>query len=91
MKKLFISADLEGTTGITHWGETEIGGYMYNYFTAQMTREVAAACEGAIAQGFEDILVKDAHDSADEISAKQIELAAEIAQKLLDGREVTLP
>ena len=30
MKKLFISADLEGTTGITHWGETEIGGYMYN-------------------------------------------------------------
>lgn len=35
--------------------------------------------------------LKDAHDSADEISAKQIELAAEIAQKLLDGREVTLP
>ena len=58
MKKLFISADLEGTTGITHWGETEIGGYMYNYFTAQMTREVAAACEGAISQGFEDILVR---------------------------------
>jgi hypothetical protein len=35
--------------------------------------------------------LKDAHDSADEISAKQIELAADIAQKLLDGREVTLP
>ena len=35
--------------------------------------------------------LKDAHDSADEVSAKQIELAAEIAQKLLDGREVTLP
>ena len=29
-----------------------------------MTREVAAACEGALAAGCTDILVKDAHDSA---------------------------
>ena len=78
MKKLFISADLEGTTGITHWGETEIGGYLYNYFTAQMTREVAAACEGAISQGFEDILVKDAHDSGRNIDPSKLPEQARI-------------
>ena len=63
MKKLFISADLEGTTGITHWDETEIGKPLYDHFAKQMTREVCAACEGAPEAGYEDILVKDAHDS----------------------------
>ena len=78
MKKLFISADLEGTTGITHWGETEIGGYLYDRFTAQMTREVAAACEGAIGQGLEDILVKDAHDSGRNIDPAKLPEQARI-------------
>ena len=62
--KLFISADIEGTTGITRWEETEYGHARYPYFARQMSLEVASACEGAMAAGCEDILVKDAHDSA---------------------------
>ncbi|MFV0414560.1 MAG: M55 family metallopeptidase [Oscillospiraceae bacterium] len=64
--KLFISSDIEGTCGITHWDETDYdrGGRWYDYFREQMSREVAAACEGALAAGAKDILVKDAHDSA---------------------------
>ena len=62
--KLYISADIEGTTGITLWDETENGHSRYAYFADQMTREVAAACRGAMAAGCDDILVKDAHDSA---------------------------
>jgi len=62
--KLYISADIEGTTGITLWDETENGHARYGYFADQMTREVAAACRGAMAAGCDDILVKDAHDSA---------------------------
>ena len=62
--KLFISADIEGTTGITLWDETENGHSRYAYFQQQMTREVAAACEGAMDAGCDEILVKDAHDSA---------------------------
>ena len=62
--KLYISADIEGTTGITLWDETENGHPRYAYFADQMTREVAAACRGAMAAGCDDILVKDAHDSA---------------------------
>ncbi|MBR3106729.1 MAG: M55 family metallopeptidase [Clostridia bacterium] len=62
--KLFISADIEGTTGITLWDETENGHSRYSYFAEQMTKEVKAACEGAMAAGADDILIKDAHDSA---------------------------
>ncbi|GHT75338.1 amino acid amidase [Spirochaetia bacterium] len=64
--KLFISSDIEGTCGITHWDETDYdkGGRWYDYFRSQMTREVAAACEGAAEGGAAEILVKDAHDSA---------------------------
>lgn len=62
--KLFISADIEGTTGITLWDETNNGHSRYPYFQEQMTREVAAACQGALDAGCDDILIKDAHDSA---------------------------
>ncbi len=61
MKKLFISADIEGTCGIAHWDETEKTKADYEYFQQQMTREVKAACEGALAAGYDDILIKDAH------------------------------
>ncbi|MBQ2701055.1 MAG: M55 family metallopeptidase [Clostridia bacterium] len=62
--KLFISSDIEGTCGIAHWDETEKGKNDYPHFALQMSREVAAACEGALKGGAEDILVKDAHDYA---------------------------
>ena len=62
--KLYISADIEGTTGITLWDETENGHSRYPYFQQQMTQEVAAACQGAMDAGVTDILIKDAHDSA---------------------------
>ena len=64
MKKLFISADIEGTCGITAWEETEAnGGRNYGYFSQRMTAEVSAAVEGAEKAGYVST-VKDAHDSA---------------------------
>ena len=62
--KIFISADIEGTAGITLWDETTNGHSRYAYFADQMTREAAAACEGALAAGCDEILIKDAHGSA---------------------------
>ncbi len=64
MKKLFISADIEGSCGIAVWDETEKGKTDYTAFAAQMNREVAAACEGALEAGIDLVLVRDAHDSA---------------------------
>ena len=64
MKRIFISSDIEGTCGIAHWDETELSKPDHARFARQMTREVSAACEGAFAAGADDILIKDAHDSA---------------------------
>ena len=63
MKKLFISADIEGTCGITAWEETDADGRGYDYFCKRMTAEVTAAIEGAENAGY-TTTVKDAHDSA---------------------------
>lgn len=70
--KIYISADIEGTTGIVNWNETKLENQFSNYFRAQMTREVNAACEGAIEAGADEILVKDAHDSARNIDPSKL-------------------
>ena len=70
--KLYISADIEGTTGIAHWHETEKNHPDWKYFSEQMTREVSAACHGAMDAGCDDILVKDAHDSARNLQPRDL-------------------
>ena len=61
--KVYISADMEGITGVTNWEEVDHNKSAYVQFQKQMSLEVAAACEGAIAAGAKNILVKDAHYS----------------------------
>ncbi len=77
--KLFISADIEGTCGITNWEETHAGGRLYDYFTAQMTREVTAAIEGALAAGYEST-VKDAHNGARNIHLMELPRSTRIVR-----------
>ena len=59
--KVYISADIEGIATTTDWEETQKGKVDYPASARQMTAEVKAACEGAIAAGAEYILIKDAH------------------------------
>jgi D-amino peptidase len=61
--KIFISADIEGTAGIQSWNEAEKTHADYAEFRALMTAEVLAACDGAMAAGATEIVIKDAHDS----------------------------
>lgn len=70
--RIFVSSDIEGTCGIAHWDETILNKPDYAQFREQMTREVAAACEGAFQGGAEDILIKDAHDTARNILPEQL-------------------
>ena len=61
--KIYITADIEGVTGVTNWSET---GYEHEGYPAaceQMTVEVAAACRGALKAGATEIWVKDANGS----------------------------
>lgn len=70
--KVYISADIEGTAGITHWDEAEKGKLGYDLHAEYMTREVIAACEGAFAAGATDVVVKDAHWTARNIIADRL-------------------
>ena len=61
--KVYISVDIEGVAGITHWDEAGKGKPGYAEYRRQMTDEAAAACEGALDAGATEIVVKDAHGS----------------------------
>ena len=76
--KLFISSDMEGTCGITFWDETEYtnGGRFFDYFRVQMTKEVSAACSGALEGGAAEVRVKDAHGSGRTIIPSELPLGA---------------
>jgi D-amino peptidase len=70
--KIYISADIEGVTGVTHWDETNLVKEESGPFREQMTAEVLAACEGALQAGATEIWVKDAHASARNIIASRL-------------------
>jgi D-amino peptidase len=76
--RVFISADIEGTTFTTLWDETELGHNMYPAAAKQMTAEVKAACEGAIAAGADYILVNDAHDYAVNLDVNELPECVEV-------------
>ena len=76
--KVFISGDIEGTCMATTWEETRRNEFNYDRQRAQMTAEVKAACEGAVAAGADYILVNDAHGSGLNIDPAQLPECAEV-------------
>lgn len=78
--KFFISADIEGTAGIQSWDEAEKNHADYGEFRALMTAEVLAACEGAMAAGATEILIKDAHDGGRNLILENLPPCARIVR-----------
>ncbi len=59
--KVFISADMEGVSGIVHSDQTDPSHREYQHARRLMLNEVNAAVEGALAGGAHEILVNDSH------------------------------
>ncbi len=59
--KVYISADMEGVSGVVHSDQTDPSKPEYQHARNLMLREVNAAIEGAVAAGARDILVNDSH------------------------------
>ncbi len=57
--KIYISADIEGVTGISTWQESDFAAP--KEARDRMTAEVKVACEAAFEAGATEIVVKDAH------------------------------
>lgn len=76
--KIYISADIEGVCGSTHWDEADNNKSDYTEFQKQMTKEVVAACKGALAAGAKEIVVKDAHGTGRNITAKELPVGVKL-------------
>jgi D-amino peptidase len=61
--KVFISADMEGTAGVTDRDQVSLDGADYGRFRRLMTEEVNAAVLGALEGGAKEIVVNDSHGS----------------------------
>lgn len=61
MKRIYISADLEGVSGVVHGEHTRRDGREHDYARRLMTAEVNAAIEGALEAGAQEIVVNDSH------------------------------
>lgn len=70
--KVYISADIEGIAGVSHWEEASGTGTGYQESRQLMTQEVLAACQGAFEAGAEEVVIKDAHASGRNIITSQL-------------------
>ena len=70
--KVYISVDIEGIAGISHWDEALDDGQFYPEFRKLMTDEALAAVEGARAAGASQITLRDAHESGRNIEIGRI-------------------
>ena len=59
--RVFISADMEGITGVVNAAQLGPGEFDYERFRKLMTAEVNAAIDGALAAGASKITVADSH------------------------------
>lgn len=78
--KLFISADIEGISGVTNNEHQSSKGRVYAQAQRWMTGDVNAAIEGGFEAGASEVLVKDAHGSALNILPDELDERATLIQ-----------
>ncbi len=76
--KVFISADLEGVTGVVHEEHVMRDGREHDRARKFMTQEVNAAVEGALEAGATEIVVNDSHGTMRNIIPEELHEAAEL-------------
>lgn len=73
--RLYISADMEGISGITSWQDIEPPSARHLRLLAG---EINAAIKGALAAGANQIVVNDAHGTMRNLSPEELHLKAEL-------------
>jgi D-amino peptidase len=76
--KIFISADMEGTAGVTDWDQVTPDRADYPRFRRLMTEEVNAAILGAIEGGAKDIVISDSHHTMRNILIEELHPQAQL-------------
>ena len=76
--RVFISADMEGISGITHAEHTLREGKEHERARKLMTGEVNAAVEGALEAGAKEVVVNDSHGTMRNIIPEELHEKAEL-------------
>ena len=76
--KVYISADMEGVTGVTHPQDVIPGRPQYERFRGFLTADVNAAIEGASQAGATEFVVNEAHDGMRNILIEDLDPRAEL-------------
>jgi D-amino peptidase len=76
--KVYISADMEGVTGVTHSQDVIPGRSQYERFRRLLTADVNAAIEGAARAGATEFLVNEAHDGMRNLLLEDLDPQAEV-------------
>jgi len=74
--KVYISADIEGVTGVVSWGQAggpTASSFDWDFARRMMTHDVNAAIRGARAAGAEEIVIKDSHNTSKNLLIDQLE------------------
>lgn len=61
--RVYVSADMEGVTGLVSADDVQMGGRDYERGRVMMTEDVNAAVRGALAGGATEVLVNDTHST----------------------------
>jgi D-amino peptidase len=64
MRRLYISADIEGCAGVASQHALSADRFEWQAARQWMTNEVVAAAEAALAHGYDEVLVADGHGNA---------------------------
>ncbi len=76
--KVYISADLEGISGVVAGDQLSHRGEDYDRARKLMTEEVNAAVEGALTGGAEEVLVNDGHGSMRNLLIEELHTEAQL-------------
>jgi D-amino peptidase len=77
-KKVYISADMEGISGIVGDDQLSAGGAEYGRSRKLMAEDVNAAIRGALAAGATEIVVNDAHGSQRNLLPEDLDPSARL-------------
>ncbi|WP_329121733.1 M55 family metallopeptidase [Streptomyces sp. NBC_01465] len=84
--RIYISADMEGVTGLVDAADVQPSGRDYERGRVMMTEDVNAAVRGALTSGATDILVNDAHGPMRNLLSETLHPAA----RLMRGKPKTM-
>lgn len=87
--KVFISADIEGVTGLISWsqaGRPNSDHYDYAFARRMMTHDVNAAVRGARNAGATKVVIKDSHGNSKNLLIDELESGVELISGHGSGR-----